>query len=118
MKCTRLHPRKLNLFRHAYYARRVTFELILQENSLGGPVLRQVITAASLLTLTNTELFKCILLGSCYLRHPHTIGHCLRSLRIMFVNLIPGTKHLNPYLMYTRSSKLFRGKGQAEPLST
>lgn len=98
MKCTRLYSGKLNLFRHAHYLRRVTFELILTEKSLGSSVLRHLSTAASLLTLTYTELFRLILLGSCQLRHPYTISHCMKSLLIAFVNTIPEAKHLNLYI--------------------
>lgn len=62
MKCTRLYSGKLNLLRHVCYARRVTF---LLGKPFGSPVLRYASEAASLLTLTNIELFKLILLRSC-----------------------------------------------------
>lgn len=115
MKCTRLYPGKLNLFRNVYYARRVTFEFTLPEKSLGSSVLRHVSTAESLLNLTNTELFKPILLGSCQLRHPRTIPHCVRSLRIAFVNLIPGAKHLNLYLCTQEVMSYSEAKGRQSP---
>lgn len=84
MKCTGLYAGKLNVFRHACYVRRVTLELFLSEKSLESPELRHASTEASLLTLTNTELFKPFCLGLASLGIPCAILLCVRSLRIAF----------------------------------